>query len=129
MKKIVLSFALALSLIAGTSVSFAAPMGGPHGGMRGYNDGPPKQHYDMFYGNNHHHHHHRGHQAPPPMYYMPPPPPPMVVNRVVRVERPNASYYFSDPYLVSPYTYSYNNWGYYPNKTLTVRTKHVLFSI
>ncbi len=131
MKKTFLSLAALLTIIAFSGIAMAAP-----------NDHMP---YHMKFNSSryndmtHHHHaapppprHH--HAAPPPPhhhstyitpYYGYGPAPIYPVNQVVSVNYPNASYYYSTPYYGYP---AYNNY-YYPNKTLTVRTKHVLFSI
>ena len=131
MKKTIFSLAALLTTVIFANVAMAVP-----NDTRTYH-----QHFNSSYNmpmqppmNNPPPHHHGHHNPPPPRHHhghhTPPPPPmysnyyaPMVpVNQVVSVNYPYGNYYFSTPY----YTYPY---GYYPNKTLTVRTKHVLFSI
>lgn len=123
MKKILFTLAIAGVMTIGMGTVLAEP---PHhnGGPGGAHNPPPSAHH----GHHNpppprHHHHHR--TPPPPRYsgYYAPPVIPM--NQVITVNSPYGSYYYSTPYYTTPYPYGY----YYPNKTLTVRTRHVLFSI
>ena len=134
MKKTFLTLAVVASLIAGTEIVFAAPP------PPGHNYGPPpsgaaigRPPYERLQPPPpppHHHH--------PPHYYSQVRyinQPPIITNRVIQVNYPNGGYiYSSTPYVSYPGYYPYYPGGYYnnyfyPNKTLTVRTKHVLFSI
>ena len=115
MKKMLFTLAIAGVMVIGSGITLAAP---PHGMDHGHN-GPPSHHGHHNPPQPRHHHHHTP-PPPPPTYYNYYAPIPY--NQVISVNNPYGSYYFSTPY----YTYPY---GYYPNKTLTVRTRHVLFSI
>ncbi len=127
MKKTILSLAAVFTIIALSNIALV----GPNDHLtyheqfnRARYNSMPMHHHVSPPPPSHHHHHHR--PAPPPPYYgYGPAYPVLPMNQVVSVTYPNASYYYSTPYYGYP---AYNNY-YYPNKTLTVRTKHVLFSI
>ena len=127
MKKTIFSLAAIFTIIAFSNIAMA----GPYDGMTYHERFNTARYNDYARSGPHmtppppapHHHHHPA--PPPPPYYGYGPYPIMPANQIISVNYPNASYYYSTPYYGYP---AYNNY-YYPNKTLTVRTKHVLFSI